>query len=58
MTKGECLQIVSACGSDDMSDTLLELAIAMKLEEGHSKEEVIDMVGLVLEDSEGLEETG
>ena len=58
MTKGECIQVVSACGSDDLSDTLLELAITMKLEEGFSKEDVVDMVGIVLEESGGLEDTG
>ncbi len=58
MTKGECIQVVSACGAEDLSDTLLELAITMKLEEGLSKEDVIDMVGIVLEDSGGFDETG
>ena len=58
MTKGECIQVVSACSAEDLGDTLLELAITMKLEEGYSKEDVIDMVGIVLEDSGGLEDTG
>lgn len=56
MTKGECIQVVSACGSNDLSDTLLELAITMKLEEGHTKEDVATMVELVLEDSGGIDE--
>jgi len=58
MTRGECITVISACGHDDLSDTLLELAITMKLEEGHTKEDVATMVELVLEDTGGLEETG
>jgi len=56
MTRGECITVISACSPDDLSDTLLELAITMKLEEGHTKEDVATMVELVLEDSGGLED--
>ncbi len=58
MTRGEALTLLAACQQEDLSDNLLELAVAMKLEEGHSKEDVLDMVALVLEDSGELEETG
>jgi len=51
MTKGECITMISACSAEDLGDDLLELAIAYKLEEGYSKEDIIDMVGIVLEDS-------
>lgn len=52
MTKGEAITIVSACSGEELSDTLLELAVAMKLEENHSPEEILEMVDLVLEGSD------
>jgi hypothetical protein len=56
MTKGECITMISACSAEDLGDDLLELAIAIKLEEGFSKEDIIDMVGIVLQDSGGVED--
>lgn len=50
MTKGEALQIVAATPEDELADTLLELACAMYLEEGHSTEDVLNMCALTLED--------
>lgn len=58
MTKGEALTLLAASSQEELGDNLLELAVAYQLEEGHSKEDVLDMVALVLEDSGGLEDTG
>lgn len=56
MTKGDALAIVAACSADDLSDTLLELAVTMKLEEGHSPEEILEMTDIVLDDTEIAED--